>query len=46
MIDKDRNPPTQMDYEKFNNAVRDFRREIEKRLRLKELLDLIVRKKK
>jgi|GEM_PF-5596966 len=45
MIDKDRNPPTQMDYEKFNQAVCDFRREVEKTLRLKKLLDWLIKKK-
>ena len=44
MIDKDRIPPSHMDYEKFNQAVRDFRREVEKELRLKELLDWLADK--
>ena len=46
MIDKNRIPPSHMDYEKFNQAVRNLQREIEKALRLKKLLDWIVKKRK
>jgi len=50
MIDKDRIPPHHMDYEKFNQACREWRRTVDElileKFKLKEFLEWLVSKER
>lgn len=50
MIDKDRIPPSHMDYEKFNQAMREWRRTVDElildKFKLKQFLEWLVSKER